>query len=237
MSTEQYSEEFGFPQAVSQATTEVRARFIQKTYLHLAGAILALIGLETVLLNIPGIENFIIPMMNSWMIVIFAFMGVSWIANKWASSNTSLATQSLGLGIYTVAWSIIMLPALYIGHNYYPGVIAQAGIITLALFGALTLIAFTTKKDFSFLGGILMVAGFIAMGTVLAAIIFGFTLGVFFSAAMILLASGYILYDTSNVIHHYREDQHVAASLALFASVALLFYYILNILMSLSSRD
>jgi FtsH-binding integral membrane protein len=53
---------------------------------------------------------------------------------------------------------------------------------------------------------------------------------------MILLASGYILYDTSNVLHHYRTDQYVAASLALFAAVALLFWYVLRLLMELNRR-
>jgi FtsH-binding integral membrane protein len=49
---------------------------------------------------------------------------------------------------------------------------------------------------------------------------------------MIVLASGYILYDTSNVLHRYRTDQHVAAALALFASVAILFWYVLRLFMS-----
>jgi FtsH-binding integral membrane protein len=61
-------------------------------------------------------------------------------------------------------------------------------------------------------------------------------LGLWFSVAMVVLAGGFILYDTSNVLHHYRTDQHVAASLALFASVALLFWYVLRILLA-SSRD
>jgi FtsH-binding integral membrane protein len=55
-------------------------------------------------------------------------------------------------------------------------------------------------------------------------------------AAMVVLACGYIMYDTSNVIHHYRTNQHVAAALALFASVALLFWYVLQLLMSLQRR-
>jgi FtsH-binding integral membrane protein len=75
------------------------------------------------------------------------------------------------------------------------------------------------------------------MAAIVCAIIFGFSLGIFFSLAMVVLASGYILYDTSNVLHHYRTDQHVAAALALFASVALLFWYVLQILMSLNNRN
>ena len=60
----------------------------------------------------------------------------------------------------------------------------------------------------------------------------GLDVGVWFSFAMIALASGYILYDTSNVMYRYRTDQYVAASLALFASVALLFWYIVQIFLS-----
>src|SRR5205807_9319950 len=47
----------------------------------------------------------------------------------------------------------------------------------------------------------------------------------------VALASGYVIYQTSNVIHQYRTDQHVAAALGLFAAVALLFWYILQILL------
>lgn len=78
----------------------------------------------------------------------------------------------------------------------------------------------------SFLRSILMIGGFIALGVIVASIVFGFSLGMLFAAIMVLFAAGAILYDTSNVLHHYRTDQHVAASLALFASVALLFWYV-----------
>ena len=79
--------------------------------------------------------------------------------------------------------------------------------------------------------------GIVAVGAIVAAIVCNFSLGVWFSVAMIALASGYILYDTSNVLHHYRTDQHVAASLALFASAALLFWYVLRLLIQLQSND
>jgi len=115
-------------------------------------------------------------------------------------------------------------------------VIPTAGILTLLLFAALTAIAFVTKKDFSFLGGILMIGGFVALGVIICSAIFGFQLGLFFSAIMVLFAAGAILYDTSKVMHYYQPGQHVAASLELFASVALLFWYILQIVMSMSRR-
>jgi FtsH-binding integral membrane protein len=112
----------------------------------------------------------------------------------------------------------------------------SAAFITLFIFGGLTGIAFFTKQDFSFLGKFLFFAGIAVFGVVICAVVFGLSLGMWFSVGLVVLASGYILYDTSNVIHHYRTNQHVAAALALFASVALLFWYVLQLLMSLNRR-
>ena len=117
-----------------------------------------------------------------------------------------------------------------------PNVIPTAGMITLLMFAGLTVAVFVTGHDFSFLRTALIVGGFAAIGFILCGALFGFDLGNVFTVAMIVLASGYILYDTSNVLYHYRIGQHVAASLALFASVALLFWYVLRLVMSMQSR-
>ena len=70
------------------------------------------------------------------------------------------------------------------------------------------------------------------MVAIFGGLIFGFQLGLFFSVAMVAFAGAAILYDTSNVLHHYPEDRYVAASLQLFTSVALLFWYVLRIFLS-----
>jgi len=177
----------------------------------------------------------------SWLVVLGAFMAVSWIANSWARSTTSVTVQYLGLSLYVVAEAIILLPLVsYANHlamsnPRYEGVISTAALATLGLFAVLTAIVFVTRKDFSFLRSVLMFGGIAALGLIVCAIVFNFSLGAIFTYAMLAFACGHILYDTSNVLHHYRIGQHVAASLSLFASVALLFWYILRIVMS--SRD
>ena len=108
-------------------------------------------------------------------------------------------------------------------------------MVTLFAFTGLTAVAFYTRKDFSFLGGILWYSGIVAIVLIGASLLFGFHLGVFFSVAMVAVAGASILYDTSNILHYYPEDRYVAASLELFASVALMFWYVLRIL--LGSRD
>jgi FtsH-binding integral membrane protein len=223
----------------AQAVPEERADFIRKTYAHLLGAIVAFVGLEVLYFQ-SGIADSLTQVMIggqvSWLVVLGAFLVVSWIANYWAQSTTSLGMQYLGLGAYVVAQSLIFVPLLWIAANFGGAdVIPTAGLVTLILFGGLTVAVFTTGKDFSFLGPFLWLAGFAALGLIVCSILIGFSLGMAFTVAMIALACGWILYDTSNVLHHYRIGQHVAASLALFASVALLFWYVLRLF--LASRD
>lgn len=220
----------------SRAEPDARAAFIRQTYSHLAGALLVFAGLCGLILQTPMAEKLVGLMVGSqysWLIVLGVFMGVSMLANRWAMSDTSIGMQYLGLGLYTVAEALIFTPILFIANHFYPGVIQQAALMTGVLFLGLTAVVFMTRSDFSFLGPILGILGLVAMGVIVASILFGFNLGTLFSSAMILFAAGAILYDTSNVLHHYRTDQHVAASLSLFASVVLLFWYILRLLMAL----
>ncbi len=223
------------PYSVGAIPVDQRATFIRKTYIHVAGALAIFAILLAGLLQIPAMVAFAGLMTQgfNWFIVLGAFMAVSWIADKWAHSATSLPMQYLGLGVFIVAEAIIFLPIMVMATLYSsPGVIQQAGLATLALFLALTFVAFTTRKDFSFLGGILKIGFILALAAIAAGMLFGFDLGLAFSVIMVALASGSILYNTSNMIHHYRTDQYVAASMGLFASIALLFWYILRIFMS-----
>jgi FtsH-binding integral membrane protein len=219
-----------------------RAAFVRRVYMHLAGAVLALIGVVAVLLNVVDRETVLKLMFGtpwSWLVVMLLFMGAGFVARIWAQSRSSPALQYAGLGLYIVAWAIMFLP-LVIVCTILPNsqnVIPQAGILTGAVFGGLTLAVMVTRKDFSFLAPVLCVGSLIALGVIVAGILFGFSLGLFFCFAMVALISGYILYDTSNVMLHYPTDMHVAAALELLADVALLFWYIVQILMSLNGRD
>ena len=219
---------------VMEAPAEARAAFIRRTYMHVAGAILAFAAVEAVLLQIPGIEQLALAMVRGWgwLVVLAVFMGVSWLADVWAHNSTSVAMQYAGLALYVAAESVIFLPLLWLANTRFPGAIPSAGIMTLMVFGGLTLAVFMTRKDFSFLGPILGIAGCIALGVIIASILLGFQLGVLFAFVMVAFVSACILYQTSNVMYHYRTDQHVAAALGLFASIATLFWYILQIVMS-----
>jgi FtsH-binding integral membrane protein len=221
---------------VIDAAPDARAAFIRRTYLHVAAALLAFVGLEAALLNSPlavPLAQFMLGGKFSWLIVLGAFMATSWIADKLARSDAAPGLQYVGLGLYVIAEAVIFVPIMLLAANAFPGVITQAGLITLLLFGGLTATAFMSGSDFSFLRSFLVIGGFVALGAVVAGILFGFSLGIWFSAAMVLFAGGSILYTTGQIIHHYRTEQHVAAALALFSGVMLMLWYVMRVLMSL----
>ena len=230
--------------AVASAPPSERVRFIRRTYAHLAGAVLAFVGLEAFLLSSGiGMELFktVFVSKGAWIGLMVLFVVGGFAAQYMARSRQSVGVQYAGLALYVMLETIIFLPILIIATQapQYAGkdLPLQAGIVTLAAFGGLTAAVFVSGKDFSFLGPMLWVLSFLALALVIVAAIGDLSLGLGFAVAMVALACGFIIYDTSNVMHHYGTDQHVSAALELFASVALLFWYVLRIFMSVGRDD
>ena len=214
---------------VSMLQTDVRAQFITRTYTHLFGAMAAFTLIEVWLFSTGLAETIARTMLGtSWLLVLGAFMVVGWLASRTAHSASSLGAQYAALGAFVVAQAIIFVPLLYMANAYAPGAIQSAASVTLLGFAALTTVAFVSRKDFSFLRGVLIWGGVVALVLIVAGAVFGFQLGTFFTVAMIAFAGVAILYDTSNIIHHYPEDRYVGAALELFSSVALMFWYVLR---------
>jgi len=226
----------GYNRAQPLSVGDARSAFVTRVYGHLAGAIAAFTGIEIMLFKSGMAEVIAMKMLGfSWPLVLGAFILIGWLATRVAHQSSSLAMQYLGLGGYVVADALIFVPLLYVAQaKAGGGVIETAAYVTLLGFGALTMIAWSLRKDFSFLRGILMWGGVAALLAIGGSFLFGFNLGFYFSVAMVGLAGAAVLYDTSNVIHHYPEDRHVGAALQLFASIAMMFWYILRIF---SSRD
>ncbi|GAA4156246.1 Bax inhibitor-1 family protein [Chryseobacterium ginsenosidimutans] len=219
---------------VAHAKDVEKASFYKKTYLHVALSILAFIGVETVLIKtVP--EQLIVAMFAqrfAWLLIIGVFWLASVLATKWSLSQ-SKSTQYFGLGFYILLEAVIFLPLIYIATVYSGAqVIYQAAMLTIAMFAGISAVAFTSKRDFSFLRNIIVIGGFISLGLIVGGMLFGFNLGLWFSVGMVILASATILYQTSKLKDSYGTNQYVGASLQLFASIMLLFWYILSILMN-----
>ena len=217
---------------VSQASVEDRSDFIWKVYAHVVGAILAFAGIEAYLLQSGIAEQIARPMLANWWMVLGAFILAGWGASHVAHRLESTAAQYAAFAVFVFMEAIIFAPMLFIAMAMKPGIIDSAAGVTLLGAGGLIATAMITRKDFSFLRGILVWGGILALVGIFSSFIFGFQMGTWFSVAMIGFAGAAVLYDTSNIMHHYPQDRHVAAAMSLFASIALMFWYILRLFMS-----
>lgn len=223
------------PVLVAHADAARQAEFYRKTYSNVAFGVLAFIGIEAVLLKIDPLVNLMLSLQGySWLLLLGGFMAVTWVAQNLTYRNADRTKQYAGFLLYILAEAIIFVPLLYLAMNFGggPQMIAQAGVITGTLFLGLTAAVLMTKTNFSFLRTGLVVGFFIALGLIVAGTIFGFNLGLWFSVGMVLLAAGSILYSTYQIKNEFGTDQYVPAALSLFASLMLLFWYVLQILMS-----
>ena len=214
-----------------------RATFLKKTYVHLGLAIVLFIIVEALLLRAPFISSLVQAMAGggiSWLIVLALFMGVAYGADKLARSQAGAGVQYLGLGLYVLAQALIFAPLLLYATQAPggDGILTTAAMVTLGVSGGLTGYVLISGVNFSWLRGVVMVGGIAAMLTIVGSIIFGFHLGIFFAGLMVLLAASMLLYQTSAAMHDWRTDQYVAASLGLFASVMMMFYYVVVFLMN-----
>jgi FtsH-binding integral membrane protein len=218
---------------VAELSAATRSDFIWRTYGHVAAAILLFAGIETYLFDSGLAQPMAQAMLGfNWLLILGAFMVVGWLATHVAQTAQSKAVQYVALVGFVVAEAIIFLPLLAIAIQLHPGIVESAVGVTLLGTGGLTAVAFITRKDFSFLRSLLMWGGVLALVGIVAAVLFGFELGTWFSVAMIGFAGAAVLYDTSNILHHYPEDRYVGAALQLFASIALMFWYVLRLFMS-----
>jgi uncharacterized protein len=218
----------------NQQISGPKLKFIKKTYLHLLCAILSFVALQAIYFETGLAFNIATQLLSvSWAAVLGLFMVVGWLATHIAKTSRNKFSQYFALTLYILLQSIIFVPMLFIASNMAKAnIISEAGALTVTGFLALSAYVYITKKDFSFLRSILVWIGILAGLLIFSGIFFGFNLGTYFSIGMVGLAGAAILYDTSNVLHHYKSDQYVSASLQLFASVALMFWYILQIYMS-----
>lgn len=226
------SETLSYQTPVSSSSVEDRSNFIWKCYSHVVGAILAFAAIEVYFFSSGIAEKIAMPMLQNWWLVFGAFILASWGATHVAHRVQSKNAQYAAFAAFIVVEALIFAPLLYIANLQAPGAIdSAAGVTVLGCVGLIG-VATITRKDFSFLRGMLMWGFFLVMALIVASLIFGMQLGTWFSVGMIGFAGAAVLYDTSNIMHHYHKEQYVAASMQLFASIAMMFWYILRLFMN-----
>lgn len=230
--------------AVTAALDE-RIAFIRKVYLMTLTGIVMFFGVAGGLAfgAAAGIEpavTIVKAMLGIHPLIYFlGFLGLSWAAHKLAFvpgiNVVAYYTLAGGLGLLTAPLMLYALAAAGGGIE----IIGQAFGLTTLTFGGLTAYVFISKKDFSFLGGFLAVGMIMAIvatfALIIATMVFDVQvdmLSTALSAFVALVFIGYVLYDTSNVLHRYATDMVVPAAMALMVDFVMLFRLILSLLLS-----
>jgi len=219
---------------------EDRREFLKKSYAYLIFSIIAFGALSALLLK-TGASGAMLSALGrfkySWLGVLGAFALIGWLASWVAATAVSRAMQSAALAGYVFAESLFFAPLLAYCVAVQPGAIGGGIVVTGALVGGLIWTAANSKSDFSFLQGILKIGGLVALGLIVASILFGFQLGIWFSAAMIMFAGAAVLFDTAQIMKIHPVDRPIGAALRLFSSIALLFWYVLRFLIQSTASD
>ena len=236
--------------AVATVGLNERVAFLRRTYAHLGVTLLAWAALTAGIFRYApdfslSISKWALSSRGAWFVVILLHVAFGKLAQHLATNSTSKPMQYLGLGVGVLAEALILQPVLWIlfmqfghglGQSGAYAILGEAAVITMAIFVGLTLTVFISGKDFSFLRGILMIGTFAALGVIGASLLFGFSLGALFCGAIILLMAGYMLMQTSSLMNSFPPTYHVAAALMLFSTIATMFWYVLQLLMSLNRR-
>lgn len=221
---------------VATLEADARSAFLVRVYQHLLAAVVAFMVFET-LLFATGLAETIYDLVagssGAWLLILGGFMLVNWLATSAAHDILNPSRQYVGLFGMAAAESLIFAPMLYYVFNVEGAggavTVTSAAVVTGIGFGGLSVVGLVTRKDLSFLRPLMLWGGVMALVLIVAAVLFGLELGVWFSLAMIGLAGVSILYQTQTILRRYPEEAHVGAAVQLFASVMLLFWYVLRL--------
>ncbi len=225
----------------AQAPASERAVFLRKTYSLLFAGILCFAATLWAAGNVEPVQGWAMALGRAiygsrwgWLLYMGIFMGGSMAVHAVAERRPLNMFAFFGWA-FLLGLLISPIVLMIAGTANGPVLIQQASVLTAIVFGALTAIVWYTGKDFSFLRNILWFAFFGLMAIGLCGWIFGFTLGLWFSAGMVLVFGGFILYDTGQVMHRYPTTMYVSAAVVLLTDVVLLFKHLLILLSSMSN--
>jgi modulator of FtsH protease len=214
-------------QTAAQASVADRLSFIRKVYALFFAATLFAIGGVALGFMFPPLM--IEAARHPWIVLILMLGGVMGAQAVRHVPGVNL----LALFGFTTLTGVIISPILFYISLINPASIVQAGVLTVGIFGGLTAYVFISRRDFSFLRGMVVTGLIVVILAGLLNIFIGSTaLGFAVAAATLLLFSGFVLYDTSNIIRRYPTNEYVAGALSLYLDAFNIFLALLRLLNS-----
>lgn len=217
----------GAPAAGANPAVLATNKVIRNTYLLLAMtlAVSALTAAASMAMKLPH---------PGLIITLAGYFGLLFLTTRYRDRALGLAFVFALTGF--MGYTLGPLLNAYMGMPDGPQLVMTALGATGAVFLGLSAYALTSRKDFSFVGGFLMVGILVAFLGGLGAILFDFPgLSLAISAMFVLLMSGLILYETSNIIHG-GETNYIMATVTLYVTIFNLFTSLLHLL-GFASRD
>ncbi|MDH5559392.1 MAG: Bax inhibitor-1 family protein [Deltaproteobacteria bacterium] len=211
------------PVVASDAPLAERLAFLRKVYGLLSISIFLAAGASWMTINN---ENFLNLVFRNMMLFFIVEIAAIFFA-LWARKKENLGY--IALFTFTILTGITTAPILTI---YTGETVTNAAVLTGLVFAGLSLYTVSSKRDFSFMGGMLT-TGLIVLivGGLLNAFVFKSSMGSFmFSAGGVIIFSGFIIYDTFNILHRYPTDEYISATLSLYLDVLNLFLMLLRLL-------
>lgn len=220
--------------AVCNLPPSIRADFLRKVYTILSLQLLVTAGGAAFFMFHEGARTFVLNTQAMFLAALFAPIVLLLALGCYRSSHP---TNLILLSAFTLceAYTVGVVCAVY----YASGlglVVLQALLLTAAVFLSLTTYVLTTKKDFSWLGGGLFAVLCILLlwGMLNMFFDFGPAARLGYSLVGAILFAGYILYDTSEILHRLGPDDYIEATISLYLDIVNLFLYLLEILRAVS---
>jgi FtsH-binding integral membrane protein len=202
-----------------------RATLVRRTYLLVfASVIVTMIGTSVAMTQ----EALLASAAQHPFITMILAMVPLWMAMKTRDS----APRALGfVFLFNVVMGVAIAPIIYVYSRNEPGIVAQAGILTLSTFGVLTLYAWVSRRDFSAWGSFLVVGLWVLIGTSLLNMFFrNQTAGLWLAGVSVLLFSGLLVFDTWRLRNVYGPDDYVPAAVQIYLDLLNMFLAILSLL-------
>ena len=206
-------------------TGEQRATLVRRTYLLVfASVIVTIIGTGLAMTQ----EALLVSAARHPFITMILAMIPLWMAMKSRDS----APRALGfVFLINMVMGVAIAPVIYVYSRNDPGIVGQAGLLTLSTFAVLTLYAWVSRRDFSAWGSFLVIGVWVLMGTMLLNAFFGnATGGLWIAAVGVVLFSGLLVFDTWRLRNVYGPDDYVPAAVNIYLDLLNMFLFILQLL-------
>jgi modulator of FtsH protease len=228
------NEQLSLPRAGSDVAVQDASRVLRNTYWLLALSMVptiagAFVGMQFDFIHFFRAAPILTPLLM-FGLMLGALFGVQ------ALRNSALGVPAL-FGFTFIA-GLMLTPILTVAAGLRNGgqLIGLAGGMTAVIFFALASLATVTKRDFSFMGKFLFIGLILLIVASLANLFFQVpALQLTLSAISVLIFSGYILYDVSDIVHG-GETSYISATLRIFLDIYNIFISLLNILLAFSGQ-